>query len=479
MILITSVLLIISINNLYKYLQIMQQQFYSIKRFIKVVIKENDVYEFIMLLLSLMVFIIGNIYIYYLYLLILVVYYFPRIKNSIIKLKFTKRVIRTYVMEIISIMLLGVLISIIPIYIRSILIGFYVMFFKYIFIIFFVIESIIEHIINKTYIKKAKRKLEKYKPKIIAITGSFGKTSSKEYLYKVMSKYYKVIATPKSYNTVLGITSFINNSLNDYYEYIILEVGVDCKNGMNKFLKLFTPDISIVTGIAPQHLSTFKSIDNIKKEKMKLAYSTKDKAFINKEFIKDENENFIYYQSNEIVFDINGFYYENEYYSTSLFGEHLYINLLLVIKVSTYLNIPSKIIKENIKKITNAKHRFECTKRDNTWIVDDSYNSNYYSFSKAIESINKINKYKIIITPGLIELGNDAYKYNTLIAKKCLEVFDKIYLVGNNFAFKEILKSTDKLETFSNFNDAFLEAKKSESDKVILIENDLPDVYIE
>ena len=109
------------------------------------------------------------------------------------------------------------------------------MFYKIVYLIPFIFEYPIEKIIQHSFIKSARSKLEKYKPKIIAITGSFGKTSTKEYLYEILKKYFRVIATPKSYNTVLGITSFINNNLNEKYDYIILDVGVDKKNGMNKF----------------------------------------------------------------------------------------------------------------------------------------------------------------------------------------------------------------------------------------------------
>ena len=248
---------------------------------------------------------------------------------------------------------------------------------------------------------------------------------------------------------------------------------------MNKFLKLFNPDISIITGIAPQHLSTFKTIGNITKEKMKLAYAAKDKAFINGEFIKEKNEKFIYFNSDEMECYNGGFYYNLENYKTTLFGKHLYVNLLTVIKVCNYLGVPKFIVKENIKDLNNASHRFECIRIENDLIIDDSYNSNYYSFLKALESVENLKGYKIIITPGLIELGKYSYRYNTIVAEKCNSVFDKIYLVGKNKAFIDTLKSTEKLETFLNFDEAFKTVKSIKKDKVILIENDLPDIYIE
>jgi UDP-N-acetylmuramoyl-tripeptide--D-alanyl-D-alanine ligase len=355
------------------------------------------------------------------------------------------------------------------------------LYFKYLYLVPFLIESIYENLINIKYIKKAKFKLTQFKPKIIAITGSYGKTSTKNYLYSIIGKYYKTLVTPKSYNTLLGITSFINKELNEKYDYLILEVGVDNKKGMNKFLKLFTPDISVVTGIAPQHMTTFKSLDNIAKEKMKLALACKDVAFINKDFEllkKYKKQEFRYFSKDEINVINNGFIYENDEYKTKLFGNHLYINLLIAIKISLYLGIPKNIIKKQIENIKNTEHRFEPIYLENTLVIDDSYNSNFYSFNKAIDSVSQIDKYRILITPGLIELGDDYYKLNFEIAKRCLRVFDKILLVGDNFVFKEIEKSTNKIETFSSFKDAYNNALKYEFDKVILIENDLPDIFL-
>ena len=212
-----------------------------------------------------------------------------------------------------------------------------------------------------------------------------------------------------------------------------------------------------------------------------LFLTDKLRAFINGDFelYVKQNKKFIYCKTKEIKIKDEGFIYDEDYYQTNLFGEHLYINLLLVIKVSLYLNLSKNLIKDGIKNIVNSPHRFELIKLENTLVIDDSYNSNLYSFEKALDSLSKIDKYKIIITPGLIELGDKSYEYNSLVAKKCEEICDKIFLVGNNLAFKENLKSSEKLETFLNFKDAYHRALLIELDKAILIENDLPDIFIE
>ena len=280
----------------------------------------------------------------------------------------------------------------------------------------------------------------------------------------------------------MGITSFINN-LNDSYDYLILEVGVDALKGMDKFLELFTPDISIITGFAPQHLATFKTLENIINEKMKLAYATKEKVYINGEFkdhIKVYKNNFSFYNFNDIkVLSDYEFEYKNIVYKTNIFGTHLWLNLLPVIDCSLDLKTPLNLVKKEIQKIRNYEHRFEPQNIDNGLLIDDSYNSNYYSFLKSISYVSSLKGYKILITPGLIELGDKSYIYNTDIALKAKEIFDLIILVGKNKAFKENLKSSENFRTFLNFNDSLNYAKNIKYYKIILIENDLPDVYIE
>ena len=129
------------------------------------------------------------------------------------------------------------------------------------FYITYFISLFFESILQKINIKKAKTKLKLYNTKIIAITGSYGKTSCKNYTKTLIDSTYNTLISPMSYNTLNGLLITINTYLKPYHEVLIVEIGVDRKNGMNKFLKHFKFDICLVTCIGNQHLKTFKNID--------------------------------------------------------------------------------------------------------------------------------------------------------------------------------------------------------------------------
>jgi UDP-N-acetylmuramoyl-tripeptide--D-alanyl-D-alanine ligase len=129
----------------------------------------------------------------------------------------------------------------------------------------------LERIVYLKFLKKAKRKIKG--KKVIGITGSCGKTSVKNITYDLLVNNINISKTPKSYNTKMGIIKSINEHSSCYDEYFICEYGVDKVKGMNKLLKIVKPDIAIITEIGNQHLLSFKSMDNIFKEKIKLIES--------------------------------------------------------------------------------------------------------------------------------------------------------------------------------------------------------------
>ena len=123
---------------------------------------------------------------------------------------------------------------------------------------------------NKNYILAAQKKLKNSTAKIIAITGSNGKTTTKNILFEMLKTQFKVVASPKSFNTPLGLAKFLNQTNLDV-DFIILEYGARHKNDVKNLCKIYGADFGIITQIAPQHLQTFKSIENVAKAKQKLS----------------------------------------------------------------------------------------------------------------------------------------------------------------------------------------------------------------
>ena len=300
---------------------------------------------------------------------------------------------------------------------------------------------------NKYYTHKASEKLRLNKTKVIAITGSNGKTSVKNILEKMLSKKYKVCVTPKSYNTPLGISKFINDGLVEDCEFLILEYGARKKGDIKELCRLFGADFGIITTVAPQHLETFKTIENVYKEKNELSEFLSSGTCV---FNLDNLYTYRMYQEKQIkkigisIFDkcdicasnikIEDFKTKfklcilDKTYNveTCLLGRHNVTNILLATALAKELNIEDDDIVNAIKNLEFVPHRLELIKA-NIYILDDSYNC---SLTSARESIRVLNEIFINLKNKEKNIKNLEFSTN----------FDK------NF-----IKSNEKIENLKNF----------------------------
>lgn len=379
---------------------------------------------------------------------------------------------------------------------------------KYVFIVPFLylwllhcFSLIVERIIFLKFVKKAKRKVkDKY---VIGVTGSCGKTSVKNIIYDLMINNFNVVKTPKSYNNRVGITKSINECVSQYDDYFICEYGVDRVGSMDKLLKIVKPNIAVVTEIGNQHLLSFKTKENILNEKIKLIESLelKDIGIISNDNDLLRNYNYknknilrygIKYQSDVMAKNVKLFSSGSEFdlyikdkfisvVSTSLLSYHSVENILCGVCVCLALDMSIEDILKNIKNIKPVEHRLEPKVIDDIEVIDDSYNSNIKGFKEALEVLNLSNKYKIIITPGIIEQGDNNKDLSIELAKEIINKVDYVYLVSENCKYiKEYFESINyqRYSIKNKFKEAFNDAKKIEKDKIILIENDLPDIYL-
>ena len=170
---------------------------------------------------------------------------------------------------------------------------------------------------------------------------------------------------------------------------------------------------------------------------------------------------------------------------TKLIGKHNIVNITGAISVADFLGVPSKKIVSKIREIQNVKHRLELVPKGPVTIIDDSYNANPISSKSAIDTLSEFKGVKIIVTPGLIELGKEQEKYNYEFGKYMARVCDYIFLVGtDNYEamLKGIKEENYKEENIFKVNlpqeavSKILEWKLQE-EVIVLLENDLPDNY--
>ena len=363
---------------------------------------------------------------------------------------------------------------------------------------------------QKRYIDSAKAILEKHQDlTIIGITGSYGKTSMKTFLTELLKQKYNVLTTPQNYNTPLGIARTIKTELKPTHQIFICEMGAMWKGEIAECCELANPDMGIITSIGPQHLQTFKNIDTIISTKFELADSVAkndgimflnlDNPYIKKHHTKAnsisygiENEKLDYYAS-KLKSSSDGQFFtvnhdkEKLDCQVKLLGHHNVENLVGAIAIAKHLKVPNKDIQFALKHIKGAPHRLELNTRGNLSIIDDTYNSNPVSSKLAVDTLSEFEGKKIVVTPGLIELGDDEERYNQELGEHIAKMnIDHVYLVGRG-------SQTNAIE-------AGLIAKKFDSSKIqyvatpqegvryatqrygttklnILLLNDLPDNY--
>ncbi len=422
-------------------------------------------------------------------------------KNSI---KFTKRLIRFL---LIYLLVSFALFFIIFYFIHNILLIFLDI------IIIFLFEPVIllvchyiahpfEELIKKYYMKKASKILNKKKIIKIGITGSYGKTSTKNILKSMLEKKYTVLATPKNYNTEMGLCKTILENL-DGQEVFIAEMGARHKGDIKVLANMIKPHYAIITTIGNQHLESFKTLQNIEDTKFELCDDETRCVVFNGDspsslrlFERYQGEKYLCNCENSFAYASNININESgSTFDISLAGKIYHANTKLLGKINIHnivtasalakvIGIKDDDIISAISKLQPTKHRLEVIKNGNCVVIDDAYNSNMVGANEALEVLKCFEGEKIVITPGFVELGADQSKANFEFGCKIAEVADYI-IIMNDVNKNEILSGAishnfprEKIHFVSNrHKQKELLQTLVKSGSVVLFENDLPDNY--
>lgn len=372
-----------------------------------------------------------------------------------------------------------------------------------------VINSPIEKGINQHYINDAKRLLkENTQLTVIGVTGSYGKTSVKYFLNTLLQSRFNVLMTPASYNTPMGVVKTIRGSLKPSHEIFICEMGARHVGDIKEICDIVHPDHGIITSIGPQHLETFFNMDNIKSTKFELAdalprggmlFLNGDNTYI-KEKSGDYEEKIFYgtdsfiegYRASDIKLSQLGTEFkvtspdgEMEQFQMRLIGAHNVANVVGAIAVSHKMGIALKDLKVPVRRIQSVEHRMKILDKGPITIIDDAFNSNPAGSKAAVETLAMFDGVRILITPGMVELGAEEERYNYEFGTYAAACCDYIALVGKKHTEpirKGILDSgfsMERCETVEKLEEALNWAYgiKDQGHKYILLENDLPDNY--
>ena len=298
---------------------------------------------------------------------------------------------------------------------------------------------------RKKILKKAQTKRERLKDlTVIGITGSYGKTSTKEYLSHILSKKYKVLKTEKNLNAEIGIANTILKDLNETYDFLIAEIGAYEKGKIKQVCEMIQPKIGILTGINEQHLATFGSKENIKKAKYELIEKSSLAVFNdNNEIVKNLGHKKGIRVSNNDLKDIKidqekvSFNYKDVFFEVNCHGKQNIENIMLAVSVSEYLGMSLPEI-ASILKDTEIRD-IEIEKKNNIIFLKSTYSSNPTGVLADLDYLNLYEGRKTIVMPCLIELGKSSQEVHERIGKGIGKVCD-LAIITTKERFKDIKK---------------------------------------
>lgn len=306
----------------------------------------------------------------------------------------------------------------------------------------------LEALVKKTIILLAGRKISSFKNLLtIGITGSFGKTSTKEILATILQLKYKVCKTKGTDNTILGIAKTILKDLKKDHQIFVVEMGAYKVGEILQICQLVYPRIGIVTGVNEQHLELFGSLENTTKAKFELVESLPKDGLA----VLNASNKFTLMMAKKAKCRVVLFAEKKKKYKISLVGNHYQENIQAALKVASYLRVSPKRALEQIKEVKPFTQAVQIKKgKKKVMVVDDSYNSNPRGFFSALALITHFRKErKIVITPGIIELGKASEKIHQNLGKQIAEVANWLILTDKNFLssiYKGIRKSSKRLK---------------------------------
>ena len=373
-----------------------------------------------------------------------------------------------------------------------------------------IINKPIEKAVQNHYINDAKRMLADM-PSLhkVGITGSYGKTSMKFYLSELLGSQYETLKTPESFNTPMGVTITIRRDLRPTHEYFICEMGARRVREINELCEIAHPHDGIITSVGPQHLETFKSVENVLNTKFELADSVQasgGKIYLNgdNELIRSKAPQYknavlyglhesCHYRGSDVSVSDKGTEFtvtapdgSSCRYTTKLLGEHSVQNLLGAIAYCHGTGIALEKLVIPVRKIAAVPHRLQLLdKGGGLTFIDDAYNSNPSGCRAALNVLGLFDACRILVTPGMVELGEKQHELNREFGSEAAKVCDYIALVGKKQTepIFEGIQNADfdmsRVFVCDTLGEALDKVRSVVTDKkkIVLLENDLPDNY--
>ncbi|MDB9793942.1 UDP-N-acetylmuramoyl-tripeptide--D-alanyl-D-alanine ligase [Flavobacteriaceae bacterium] len=294
------------------------------------------------------------------------------------------------------------------------------------------------------------------KTKIIALTGSNGKTTTKELITEVLKTKFKVSSTLGNLNNHIGVPLTLLK-IDPLTDFAVVEMGANHLNEIKFLTELINPDFGLITNFGKAHLEGFGSLQGViqgKSELYDFLISNNKTAFINNDdqiqkkykskqisFGKSKESN---YKFEEVLNEMYcGIKFNNQVLNSKLIGDYNFNNIAFATLIGLHFNVPISEIKKSISEYNPTNNRSQVIKINNKYVILDAYNANPSSMSSSVQSFNKLNGSKTILLGDMFELGKESEKEHFDLISFCIKYkFENIFLIGSEF-FKHKNKFTN------------------------------------
>lgn len=370
----------------------------------------------------------------------------------------------------------------------------------------------VERTVQQGFIRRAQKKLSDMPAlRIVGITGSYGKTSTKFALATMLGERFSVCFTPGSFNTPMGICKVINDDLLASHQILILEMGARYKGNIAELCDIAHPNVAILTNIGMAHLETFGSQEAIAATKGELLQALRagevavvnaDDPLVMREARRRTDITLIDagfesggFRASEVRYDASGCRFivtapdgESVEVTTRLLGKHNVHNILMGFAVGAHFGLRLETLALAATRIEPVEHRLELKTAGSYTIIDDAFNSNPVGARNAIDVLASFTGgRRVLITPGMVELGDREAAENKAFGNHIGQSgIEQVILVGPRQTrpiFEGLLEAgypTQQIQVARNLFEAnsWLQGWLNDGD-IVLYENDLPDTYAE
>jgi UDP-N-acetylmuramoyl-tripeptide--D-alanyl-D-alanine ligase len=368
--------------------------------------------------------------------------------------------------------------------------------------------------IQQTFWREAHDKVTKLSPVVIGITGSYGKTSVKHILGHILEAASRVLITPGSVNTPMGIARIVRERLRAEHRYFVVEMGAYGPGSIARLCRLAPPTLGLITAIGKAHFERFKSLDTVARTKFELAEAVAGRhgtlitcepvlGFAAARTFADAHPDMMVICGERpgLALELISIRQERDGLAVAvvwhgtrydlvapLFGSHQGWNVALAFAAACTLGIDPETVRLALRSTPQIAHRLEVRKlSEGSIVIDDAYNANPVGFAAALDLVASLKAppgRTILITPGMVELGAAHDEEHARLGRKAAGMIDVLLPVAPDrigafvAAFRQSAGPAVTVVPCANFAAAkgWLAANQRAGD-VVLIENDLPDLY--